>query len=167
MRRTAVGVALIVGLSVAVLGVSRDVGSVVVADYERQVRVVRNGPSHGCGGDTCTQEVMEPLTIGFSSLGSPVTVVATVSFRYRTTPGDPAEVRLLYREAGTDSYREAQPGAVSLEPSHQGTTTSSSWTIRWLAGATDYEFVIEALGTTHGNFRVTTKNLVFVFEGTS
>jgi len=113
------------------------------------------------------QALIEPIRARFSTVGSPVTVVATVSFWYRTSWGDAAEVRLLYREAGAESFGQAPPGSAVLDPSPHGTTASASWRIGGLQADADYDFTLEALGRAKGDFRVATRKLVVVLEGTA
>ncbi len=164
-----VGLVGLVLIGAATLGDLDVAGSQVNADYERVVRIVQEGSSDACSGDTCVQGLMQPVTVMFSSVGSPVDVAVSVTLRYRTSPGDPAEVALLFREAGVERYQLARPSRsrAPLAPSHARTTASMSWSVRGLQGSTDYQFVLQALGKAGccgQTFDVTTDHLVFVFE---
>jgi hypothetical protein len=156
--------AALAGASAVVFAGAGFAGSQTTGDYERVVRIVHAGPSDGCGTDTCVGGVMEPITAHFSTVGDRVRVVATVSFRYRTTPGDPAEVSLLWRPAGARRFSEAAPGPSPLAPSRRATTTSMSWSIPGLQARTDYEFTVAVRVRASTEFEVTTKDLVIVLE---
>jgi hypothetical protein len=169
MRSWMKPVMAVLGLTagVTVLAGPRVADSQPTGDYERVVRVVRAGPSYGCHVDVCGIGVMEPITARFSTVGEPVGVVASVSFRYRTSVGDPAEISLLWRPAGTRRFYDAVPGPSPLAPSHSMTTTSISWSTSGLQVRTDYAFAVSVRALRGGGgrrFEVTTKDLVIVLE---
>jgi hypothetical protein len=95
----------------------------------------------GCAPIDC---VIAPGQVGpfvFSDLGT-YDATITMSFRYRTSPGEGGRVWLTI-DRGAGPAEVSPPGKSWLAPSALGTTTTATWVARGLGAGADYSIGIQ------------------------
>jgi hypothetical protein len=161
---------LLLALSVFVVGwMSASVaGSRLIGGTgERQVFVSKGGSSFSCGGIDCVGSISVLGPFNFSDLGN-YDVTISLSFQYRTSPGDGGLVWIATNwKQGPEP--PLAPGKMWLAPSALGTSTSVTWIARGLDAGVDYRFSFDLTGGrgSHGGFRISTSSVVAVIEATS
>jgi hypothetical protein len=128
--------------------------------------VVRHGPSFSCGPSDCVGGGIAGLAFDLQELAPTYAATITMSFSYRTTPGDGGRIWLSLDD-GPGPRDLLAPGKVNLAASAIGTTTTATWIARGLTAGTTLSIGIGLSGGRGGGgiFSISTSDLVLSIEG--
>ncbi|SRR6266498_43544 len=168
-------VALTVGLAVAAQARQTRIGPGSVdtglggppAEAIRLVRNLPKGPTAECIPDPCSSKRVKLGSVVAPMDAQAVDVTVTLSFQYRTSPGDRGFLLVDFSPPG-DRTPSMRPGSYPLSSQGRQISTSLTWVERGLPGAgTEYSFAVSAQSFDSqgpGFSKITTGRMTMVIE---
>jgi hypothetical protein len=125
---------------------------------KRITQTVRTSWTAFCDFDNCAVPTISQISVTMPASSPTVDAVLSITFDYRTSPGDAGRISAGYRAQGQEEFRSMRPDSfLVVSPSSRApTSTTLTWMRPGLEGGRRYTFVVTATTRDReGNHRVT------------